>query len=504
MAIMRWWITYIVLFCTLLVSAQSRSRIEGLMSNSEYVELIKQDSVMSVAEKTLSEELAANRKIYDADSADAASVRQKIADIEQSLIDISVQKSAVNSKINTIEQVWSIDQIANKNVLDTIADIASKSEDAVRIVQSRYARETLSSMDYKNFISAESSDKRVAAMVGDYVSNYDTLALLSVEYDAALTKAAADSIVVRYNYIDSLNRIVANDISRVWSEVVDNKSFAYAMLIEKSGSASLFAKDESLKIKSAKLVDSLRSQTISEELLNYYASRLSMVELEYSLALDLKLPHAVDSLRVVRDSLRIVEFNYPKVNIATRLFIDYEPIKFSSKAVYSGSNPIPDGKIYESGVIYRLLVGSFKSRQAATLFRGAYPIYIIKNDAGLLSYYLGGYETKAEAQIAKEMLLKRGFRRPEVVEWRDGVAPNHSSKAATSGVKYRVEIDGLSELTAQHRSTIETQGAGRELSKVGATNFVVGLFDTLKSAEHLVESLKIVDAKLSISIGEVK
>ncbi len=503
---MKRWILYILLFCVFSLSAQFRVRIEGLESNDEYTSLLTQDSIILVAEKQLLDELAANRKLYNADSDDAPIIRQKIADVEQSLIDISVKKNTISSQLTAIEQSWAIDHMSNSTVTTdaNTPQPTSKGEDVVRIAQSSYAKETLSAVDYKNFVDSELSDKRVAAMARAYTSNYDMLARLSVEYDAVTTQHSADSIVMLHRRIDSLNRTVADNISREWSGVVDNKSYGYAMLIEKSGDTSLFKKDEDLKIKSVKLVDSLRSQTASEELLNYYASRLSLVELEHSIASALNLPRAVDSLRVVRDSLRLVEFNYPRVGIEARLFIKYEPIKFSSKVVYNGSNPIPDGKIYESGVIYRLLVGSFKNRQAATLFRGAYPIYIIKNDAGLLSYYLGGYQSESEADNAREMLLKRGFRRPEVVEWRDGVAPNHTPKTPISAIKYRVEIDGVLELTAQHRSAIETQGAGRELSKVGASTFVVGVFDTFKSAEHLLESLKIVDANLSVKIAEVK
>lgn len=486
-------------------------RIVALAHDEEYISLLEAKSEIVNLEDSLLVELNQSKKLYLQGGDDASQHRQTIVDVEQKLLDARAKKSGITAKINNIEQKWMLDNmsssalpVAPRETIPSLDIQILSDDDAGSISKSKYASANLSVEDLTNFRSAESLEMELSINVRSYILNYEEQARLVQEYEQSSSKELADSIAVRYNEIDSLNRAVADKLAQKWDNIADNKSFAYALLMERCGASDLFEREEQLKIQTARIVDSIAPYTLSHELLEYHAERLSMVELEMSLSQRLKIPSAVDLLRGVRDSMRLVEFNYPPQRIEKRLFIQYEPIKFSTKARYTSSNPIPAGKVYEEGVIYRLLVGSFKSRQAATLFKGAYPISIINNSWGLLCYYLGGYATLNEAEQAREMLLKRGFKRPEVVEWRDGEMRNLTKNPRQIVSKYRIEINGASELSEEVRATVTTQGLGRELLKAGASNFIVGSFDNHDEATQLMQSLQVADSTLVVKVVEME
>ncbi len=444
-------------------------------------------------EDSLSSKLDEYRsKYHTLSSPDSISIyREYILDTEQKVFDARALKSQLQSQLGDIALTLTQEESTPEPQTQTQTQTQSQSQTiAPEISQSLY--------------QAQQQGKRIELKARGYISNYNTLARLSGEYEQAQTQRSADSIARQFGRIDSLNYNIATQIVGDWQEVGDNKNFAYALLIEQQGITSLFDREQQFQIEEIKMVDSLSSSTHDEPFLNYYASLRWMSEFEALASKELGLVQHSDSLRYIRDSLRMVNFNFAPLQIKERTFIDYEAVKFSTTSIYNASNPIPALKMYERGVIYRLLVGSFKSRQAATLFRGASPIGILRNKEGLLSYYIGGYATLKEAEAARELLLKRGFRRPEIVEFLDGVPHNVTLSPRPVVSKYRVEIDGVSDISSDIRSVIETQGEGRELVKTGATSFVVGVFDNLQGATRLSESLKIIDSTISVSVVEVK
>ncbi len=513
----RIFLSLALMLCVCVAFADVTPRIAALEGDEQYMQLLRDVESMSTRENKLIRELDLKRELYSKGGADTLNHREDILQIEEVLLDLRVQRSAAINKINSIEQQWSLDNMGASVAPITIKQPSSspKAERVGKISQSTLTKRTLPSAEIDNLRSAESLSQQLSLTVRGYVSNYQELARLKREYDQASSLAVADSVKLKYAKVDSVNMRLAKKISSNWMKISDSKGFVYALLMETSEATNYFEIEEGQKLGAAKMVDSLIADTKSIELLEYHSFNLSMVKLEIEVARHLDLPVVLDSLSGVRDSLRMVEFHYPSVELEERLFIDFEPIKFSSKAIYTGANPIPNGKIYERGVIYRLLVGKFKQRQAATLFRGAYPIYIIPDKQGLLCYYLGGYQTYEQAEEAREELLKRGFKRPEVVEWSDGVPHNITadgavkkvsaeSSSTSSSSRFRVEITGATELSDQVLSTIKTQAKDKELLKIGAKQFVVRSFDNYDSANQLVVSIGLVDDTLSVTVNEVK
>ncbi len=485
-------------------------RIVALGGDEQYMQLLRDVDSISSKEDKLIKTLDEQRTLYNRGGADVNIYREEIVKIEQELLDLRVQRSAATNKINLIEQQWSLDNMDTPitYAVEQPQPSTSQVEHTKYISHSSFAENNLPSVDLNNLRNAEDLSQQLSlAFVKEYISNYQELARLKQEYDQAPSQEIADSVRLEYEKVDSLNLPLASIISTNWRAVSESKEFAYALLMETAGYTNYFEVEEKLKVEAAEMVDSLMSGTQSVELLEYYSSNLSMTKLEIELARHLQLPFVLDSLSGVRDSLHMAEFNYPSVELEERLFIDFEPIKFSTKAIYTGANPIPNGKVYERGVIYRLLVGKFKQRQAATLFRGAYPISIIVDKQGLLCYYLGGYQTLEQAEEAREMLLKHGFRRPEVVEWRDGISRNLTAEGVVAKKepqqtsKYRVEITGATELSESVLNTIKTLSEDKELLKIGASLYIVRSFDTYDSASQLVDSLELVDKTISATVA---
>ena len=81
---------------------------------------------------------------------------------------------------------------------------------------------------------------------------------------------------------------------------------------------------------------------------------------------------------------------------------------------------MPELRIFERGTIYRILLGTFRSKQPMTLFKGVQPLFIAENDDETYSYYAGGFATLAEAEEAQLFLKEKGFRAPEVCRWENG------------------------------------------------------------------------------------
>ncbi len=100
------------------------------------------------------------------------------------------------------------------------------------------------------------------------------------------------------------------------------------------------------------------------------------------------------------------DYRLDRIDLARRLFLDYQPVAFGRTSFYNANNPLPKLKVYDEGTIYRLLLGRFKTRQPMTLFKGVYPLYIDRDEEQMYCYYAGGYATRAEAERAKQQLSR--------------------------------------------------------------------------------------------------
>ncbi|MFR9603157.1 MAG: hypothetical protein SNG02_04715 [Rikenellaceae bacterium] len=504
----------LLLFCFVGAYGQQRGRVAELDSDTTYMKLVARNGALAAKDDSLSVVLSHNRQLYRGGGADVEIYRSRVVELEQTLFDLRADKSVVMSQISQIEQRWELDHIElTPHVLTLQVDEKSfASEPTVQVVssdparsisQSRFVKANLPTSEYKKLEEAESKEYNVATAVKDYVANYEALALLKEEYGQSASHEVADEILRKHAALDSVNRVAASVIESKWSQIVDSKALAYGVLVELNGNEDLFEREDQLKIRAVQIVDSLSPSTECEVLLCYYAQKLSQVEYEIAVAEELNLSRAVGALSGVRDSMRLSGFNFPPTSIQRASLIQYETIEFPGKTVYSSSKPIPSTKIYKEGVIYRLLLGTYNSKQLPTIFRGAYPLSVQKTKAGTYAYYSGGYQTFSEAEATRKMLLKHGFRRPEVVEWRDGKETNLTRNPRAESSKYRVEIKGVGELSQAVKDVIAAHCADKELLKVSAQSFIIRVFDDQESAVVIRDNLQTADKTLIVSVVAV-
>jgi hypothetical protein len=83
-------------------------------------------------------------------------------------------------------------------------------------------------------------------------------------------------------------------------------------------------------------------------------------------------------------------FNLEPIVVEYREFKDFAKVKIGRTNFYDESNPLPELKVYDNGIIYRLLLGKFRSKQAMTLFKGVQPMSIARDEDGQYCYYAGG------------------------------------------------------------------------------------------------------------------
>jgi hypothetical protein len=131
------------------------------------------------------------------------------------------------------------------------------------------------------------------------------------------------------------------------------------------------------------------------------------------------------------------------------------------------------------------------------------PLYVEEGEDGRYSYYAGGLRTRSEAEAAVEIMKKKGFRNPRIVEWCDGRKTNLSEEGLVGDVSYRVVIKG-GQLDDMVQDIIATMAAGCQVSKLTEDTFVVGMFDSKAVAQRLANALMKCDESLDIKVVELK
>ena len=243
-------------------------------------------------------------------------------------------------------------------------------------------------------------------------------------------------------------------------------------------------------------------ECVSEYVADYCLQKPVVLNYEIYVAKMLNLTSSIDSLSREARNVRSLDYKMPVLEVERRSFVNYEPIEFHSRSPYTASNPIPECVTYEYGTIYRILLGTFKYEQQVSIFRGAAPLYIQKGDDGRFSYYAGGLRTRSEAESAVEIMKKKGFRNPQIVEWCDGEKTNLSAEGAVRS-SYRIAISGGS-LDEMVREIIATMAEGRQLSRLAEDKFLLSSFESRAVAMRVAEAIQKCDDSLLVEVQEVK
>lgn len=483
-------------------------RIAGLEGNEEYMSLLQEDVRLREREDSIMLVVERLRQQIREEPGQQQHVAQEILRLEGLAFDVRSAKGRLIDRINAIEQEWVLANLNN----ETAGQAPSRSEPAVTIpdslkvrnlVDNRCFGEYLPESDYAALQASQRLEWRAEAFKNRFLANYGTLRDLAEAYAAVESEPEALEIYARYDSLQRVNDGLSDSLSAAWSYIFDNKNYAYGYLLDGLRQEELLMRQEEELAKTTRHIASLRGETASDALTDYLLRRRMLVAYEAAVADLLTLDAARDSLRGVAASLENDDYRLPRIAIQERYFIDFDSVAFSSTPKYTTQHPIPECRVYAKGTIYRILLGTFNTKRAAATFRGAYPLFYQINDENKWSYYAGGFATLAEAEEAQARLKKRGFVRPEIVVWSDGVMRNISRDPEAGAMAFRVEITGAEALSDGVKEAIAAAAEGYELSRVGQELFVVGTFDDRALADRLAEAVRQADPSLTAEVTPV-
>lgn len=486
------------------VSAQEVSaRISGLEGNDEYMGLLRSDAQLRNREDSLIDVIRSVRgsMAENAEARDSlAQVRSDslllvLSDAENAVFTLRMEKLKLVDRINAIEQNF---------VLSNMGDIGggAQSDGGGSFMRNPYFVKSIDPEDYKQLLKVQQDEDEAREYVSTYMKNYEKIKSLYDRYVVAKTEAEAESVYAELEAAMDENIVVERRLAKLWSEIFDEKTYVYSYFLEKENREDLLDLTENMMIKSLQEKLSASEYYASEAVANYCLQKPIVLNYEMYVAKLLNQTAAIDSLSNVSKSVRQIDYRIPKIDVVRRSFVDYEAIEFSAKSPYNASNPIPDCVVYEYGTVYRILLGNYKYKQSVSIFRGASPLFVEEGEDGRFSYYVGGLRTRAEAEAAVEVLKKKGFRDPQIVEWCDGRKTNLSEQNESAQVAFRVVIKGGT-LDDTVRDVIATMASGCEISKVSEDTFIVGTFDSRAMAERVAQAVAKCDEALTAEIAEI-
>lgn len=483
-------------------------RIAGLEGNEEYMSLLREDALLREREDSIMFAIEQLRQQLREAPQRQQRFSQEILRLEGQVFDLRNAKGRLIDRINAIEQEWVLDNLNSETSprhpqQNAPVLLIPDSLKVRNLVDNPCFRMYLSDSDYAALQRSQRLEPQAEWCMNLFLSNYATLRDLADAYAAAQSEPEALEIHARYESLQRINEALSDSLSATWNYIFDNKNYAYGYLLDGLGQEAMLARQEEELSKTVRHVASLRGETASDALTDYLLRRRMLVTYEAAVADLLQLDAARDSLRGVAASLENENFRLPPIVVRERYFIDFDDVAFSATPKYTAKEPIPECRVYARGTIYRILLGTFSTKRPVSTFRGAYPLFYLINGEGKWCYYAGGFATLAEAEQAQALLKKRGFLRPEIVVWNDGVMRNLTRDPEAGAMAFRVEITGAEALSDGVKEAIAQAAAGCELSRVGRQLFVVGTFDDRAVAERLAQAVLRAEPSLTVDVTAV-
>lgn len=494
----------LVLSATAIAHSQE-PRFPGLEENSEYMELRERNSMLLEREDSVQRLIAAAREEFSATRDSITNVSEAmdryssyIIELEQRVFELRQERGDVITAINNIEQQYILEHMYSEQHYD---EMESEVQDSVarvpghrELILNDIFTELLSAEDYDELKRAEAEESTMDSLARRYLDTYHTLATTADMYNAATTEAEANELFVKFHSLRDEAESLNDDIESVWNHILDTKYYAYGYILERRLRYDLLDRSSEEFSQMQQQCSANDGTYASDALMHYAIGRPTLLDFEIDIAREFELEEALEALIAARNTLSLPAYDIAPLAIEQRLFLDYEPITIGRTNFYNASNPLPALKVYERGTIYRILLGTFRSKQPMTLFKGVQPLYIEEGEDSY-AYYAGGFATRSEADEAQLFLKEKGFRRPEVCRWRDGEMINLSVAAeqedgteiAPVGSRYIVvmECDSISE---EMRTVITVAAPEKRISRIGE-EFAVGTFTERSEADIFISTL---------------
>lgn len=498
----------LLLGITLLQHARAqelRPRIAGLESDSTYMALLSTEQGLTRRIDSLNQALLLSRERYQQAPQEREQLTEALLGLESELLKVGGERRRVAEQLSHIEQEWfllhhdSTPQTATANQPATGSPERDYSQVPRHrmLVRNACFKQELPEEDYDQLLAVQELEQRASLLVERYADNYARLMELQQAHQTTTEQGVADSLYEQMNTHLEQNRQLDDSLARCWNRIFDQKGYAYAYLLDRTGITTLLEHQIERQNEARREADAQEGEYASDALMSYIIEKRALVQCEMELATAFSLVEARDSLSREAEYLAGVDYRLPRIEPERRYLLDYQNIDFPKKVSYTAYT-IPACPIYESGTIYRIRLMDSKYRQQADIFRGVEPLYLLR-EGNRYIYFTGGFATLAEATVARELLLKKGFRAPVVVCWVDGELREVSEEE--HAVHYRVEITGVERLSDEVKTLIQVQAPEREIARVGST-FIVGGFGEESEAEQLAREIRLTEGTLEVRVAE--
>ncbi len=467
------------------------------MAEATYSELVAYNQHLAQKSDSLSRLVADHRSKLSIPAEDTEYIKAEIVKLEMMLFDLHSERSRLTNRLSNMTPDGVIPSAKQSAQAD-------KGSTARQISSSPLLRKNLSQDDLENLIEAEALEADCSKIFTEYMAAYRRLRELTQLYAQAKNETKAIKHNDEFDQLMERADELSDELCDLWADIYDDKNYAYSMALELINKEYLLRHQTEIIQEVANNMSKVEFCEQSEPALRYDYQKRGQIELEKLIAKELKITGAIDSLNKVSSTLEntpAVE-DLSEVVFTKRSFILYEPIKFVSATPYNAANPIPDAVEYQSGVIYRIQFGAYKYEQLPTVFRGVVPMS--KDRAlGFWTYYGGGYETLEEAEAAVALCKKRGFNRPEVVIWRDGVRRNLYRDPLPKSVSYKVQIEGEAILSEQTKEAIKSGAPDAEVTKVGEDRYIISPIEGQDAVDKLMDLIEEANDELGCTYSAI-
>ena len=502
---------YIIALLTLVTTALAVAHTQEpdfpeLESNSHYMSLKQRSAQLREREDSIQQLVVLAREEFELhrDSIMANngvdSFASYILKLESDIFELREQRGDVITEINNIEQEYILAHMYSKahseegkeqpeQIIEEVVAPVKYSE----LIKNTIFADALNTADYTELVEAHNLDSQMDALCNEYNDLYADIYSTAREYRQTEVESEADSLFDCFHSLKRRASELNDDIEQRWNYIIDTKYYAYGYILELNNKYDLL--DSSSEAFSQMRIEGSHHEGLyeSDAVMHYAIGRPTLLDFEIAVAQELDLEEACDSLKQVRSALSVPEYRNEVLQLTKRLFIDYQPVVIGRTNYYNTTNPVPELKVYEQGTIYRILLGSFRSKQPMTLFKGVQPLYITTNEEGNYVYYTGGFDSLIKAEETQLFLKDKGFKQPEICRWTDGQMVNISQQReddTESDIvlsRYMVVV-GCETMEDAMRSAIETTSPDKMISRRGS-QFVIGTFNSRADASHLVDVL---------------
>lgn len=511
--------TLLLLFVSTVAFAQVDTTLYSRIDDDpRYGELLNKHSDYVEHEDSLSLLISEARERYlelkraDSSAVDIENISSQILNFEREVLDIRTRQRHIAGSIANLEQRYIIKKMnegGGKAKDYSYSQIKDDNVEHEQLIQNGIIARSLSAGGYADLKQAQQEDEQMPRLVEEYLATYNRMGRCVRAYDIATDEEEGDDIYDSYLSLRDMADSLGSVIDTYWNHILNAKYYAYGYILERYGLFYLLD-NSSIDFSNMQQVCANEDGKYQLDALMHYAlGRPTLVAFERDFANEMGLSKAADSLKKAYDAILQPEYRLDPITLERKLFVEYEPLKFGAKDFYNAANPIPEVKVYNRGTIYRILLGTFRNPPSISIFKGAQPLYVVKGDGGY-SYYVAGYATEEEAEMAVKQLLDKGFKEPMVCCWYDGKLRNadesesdsaNAEMSQTLGHRYIVLLE-CNAISESMRSTISRVAPDKRISRRGA-GFAIGTFTMRGDAESLQKVLSEDHPNIDVSIIEL-